>query len=112
MAGKTYRELRAELVELDAQIDQARARERTDAIATIHRLMDTYGIKHMELVRGPGSRGKYHTAPLPPKYRDPATGAEWAGRGNPPRWLRGKDRSRYLISPAVQPPKPLAEQKQ
>ncbi|CAH2792193.1 MAG: histone protein [uncultured Paraburkholderia sp.] len=34
----------------------------------------------------------------PSKYRDPATGATWSGRGPAPRWLAaGKDRTRFLI---------------
>lgn len=32
-----------------------------------------------------------------PKYRDPATGATWTGRGKPPRWIEGKDRKALEI---------------
>jgi DNA-binding protein H-NS len=32
-----------------------------------------------------------------PKYRDPATGATWTGRGKPPNWINGKDRDSMLI---------------
>lgn len=41
-----YQRLLAELADLDDRIEQARARERAQAIETIHALMDTYGIKH------------------------------------------------------------------
>jgi len=34
---------------------------------------------------------------LPARYRDPASGNEWSGRGNTPLWIRGKDRSRFVI---------------
>ncbi|MDQ7981968.1 H-NS family nucleoid-associated regulatory protein [Paraburkholderia sp. SARCC-3016] len=35
---------------------------------------------------------------LPPKYRDPKTGATWSGHARPPAWIRNvKDRSPYLI---------------
>ncbi|APR35899.1 H-NS family nucleoid-associated regulatory protein [Paraburkholderia sp. SOS3] len=35
---------------------------------------------------------------LPPKYRDPKTGATWSGHARPPAWIRNvKDRSQYLI---------------
>jgi DNA-binding protein H-NS len=40
------------------------------------------------------TRGK---RPLPPKYRDPATGKTWNGHGKRPFWLAG-DRDAYLIS--------------
>ncbi|CAG9239997.1 Low-complexity acidic protein [Paraburkholderia caribensis] len=42
--------------------------------------------------------GKYVRGPQAPKYRDPATGATWSGRGRAPAWLAGaKDRTAFLI---------------
>jgi len=39
------------------------------------------------------SKGK-----LPPKYRDPKTGATWSGHARPPAWIKDvKDRSKFLI---------------
>src|SRR5258707_14041850 len=38
-----------------------------------------------------GRRGKAHAlkgAKVAPKYRDPKTGATWAGRGAKPRWMQ------------------------
>jgi DNA-binding protein H-NS len=35
--------------------------------------------------------------PSQPKYRDPATGATWSGRGRAPGWIQGKKRERFLI---------------
>jgi DNA-binding protein H-NS len=32
-----------------------------------------------------------------PKYRDPASGKTWSGRGRTPRWLDGKNSSDFLI---------------
>jgi DNA-binding protein H-NS len=38
---------------------------------------------------------------LPPKYRDPKTGATWSGHARPPSWIKDvKDRTRFLIDPA------------
>ncbi|MEM5387086.1 H-NS histone family protein [Paraburkholderia phymatum] len=38
---------------------------------------------------------------LPPKYRDPKTGATWSGHARPPAWIKNvKDRSKFLIDPA------------
>ncbi|ACC72981.1 H-NS histone family protein [Paraburkholderia phymatum] len=35
---------------------------------------------------------------LPPKYRDPKTGATWSGHARPPAWIKDvKDRSKFLI---------------
>ena len=33
-----------------------------------------------------------------PKYRDPATGQSWTGRGKAPKWIDGQDRAKYLIA--------------
>ncbi|MBN3819386.1 H-NS histone family protein [Paraburkholderia sp. Se-20369] len=96
-ASKTYAQLVAELAELDEEIERTRARERIDAIATVHSLMDTYAIKHRDLVGRNGRRGAYVMQALPPRYRDPTSGKEWCGRGNVPRWIRGKDRRQFAI---------------
>jgi DNA-binding protein H-NS len=38
---------------------------------------------------------------LPPKYRDPRTGATWSGHARPPAWIKDvKDRSKFLIGGA------------
>jgi DNA-binding protein H-NS len=40
---------------------------------------------------------------MPPKYRDPKTGATWSGHARPPQWIAGvKDRSKFLIAGAAQ----------
>ncbi|OYD73670.1 UNVERIFIED_ORG: DNA-binding protein H-NS [Burkholderia sp. CF145] len=45
-----------------------------------------------------GKAGNYVRGPQAPKYRDPATGATWSGRGPAPAWLAGaKDRTAFLI---------------
>jgi DNA-binding protein H-NS len=48
--------------------------------------------------KAPGER-----RPVSAKYRDP-NGAEWSGRGKPPRWIvaaeaEGKSRDQFLIKP-------------
>lgn len=41
--------------------------------------------------------GAYIVKVLPARYRDPASGKEWSGRGNAPLWIRGKDRRQFVI---------------
>ncbi|AOR70317.1 histidinol phosphate phosphatase [Burkholderia stabilis] len=96
-ASKTYAQLVVELAELDEEIERARARERIDAIEKVHSLMDTYAIKHRDLVGRNGRRGAYMVKVLPARYRDPVSGKEWSGRGNAPLWIRGKDRRQFVI---------------
>lgn len=92
--SKTYRELLAEQSDLDARIAAAKKIERPQAIATIHDLMDQFDITPDELVV---KRGRKKTGPLPPKYRDPDSGATWSGMGREPQWIAGRDRSEFLI---------------
>lgn len=49
------------------------------------------------LCRARAPRPSAQKAPLPPKYRDPKTGATWSGRGKPPNWIVGKNRDRFLM---------------
>lgn len=87
-------ELLAQKAELERQIVDAQREERAAAIAQIRALMSQYGLTLADIgarpaagapkraAAGGGSGGK-----VPPKYRDPATGATWSGRGLKPKWL-------------------------
>lgn len=95
MTEKTYRQLTAELAELDAKIEASWKQERSAVLRDLRERMAAWGIEANEL--GPYKRGSYHTKPLKMLYRDPDTGREWSGRGHPPAWIDGKDRRRFLI---------------
>lgn len=77
--------LQAELSKISAQIAIAQKQERKKAIATIRKAMQEHGIKLSTLTGAP------------PKYRNPATGATWAGRGKEPLWIKGKDRAAFAV---------------
>ena len=72
MSKKTYRELSADLAELEKRIESARRTERDAAIQEIRTLMREYGIAPSELVGR--KRGR---PPVPPRYRNPETGQTW-----------------------------------
>ncbi len=92
----TYQELQAQIAELQVQAEQARKQEISGAIAQIKTLMAQYGITVADL--GKSQRSFAVKEPVPPKYRDPATGKTWTGRGKPPKWIADtKNRSQYLI---------------
>jgi DNA-binding protein H-NS len=93
--SKTYKELLAEQRELEARIEAARQAERDQAMTTIRELMDQFDITAAEL--STKKRGPKKTGPLPPKYRDPESGATWSGMGREPRWIAGKDRKAFAI---------------
>jgi DNA-binding protein H-NS len=101
---KSYLELLAQRAQLEADIAAARATERRAALTQIRRIMEEHGITPVELdgmLRG-GKRGPRASAV--PKYRDPATGTTWSGRGRTPRWIAGQDREQYRITPDVAAP--------
>ena len=88
LAQKATLERRA--AELEKQLQQARKEERSGVIAQIKSLMAEHGLTADDLA------GKLGKAPkesankgktVAPKYRDPASGSTWSGRGLQPKWL-------------------------
>ena len=95
---ETYQDLLKQRAELEKRIEQARAAELDSAIAQIRELMTRYGLTAQEIMPDAGrERVRRTRSPVEPKYRDPATGAHWTGRGKPPAWIAGKDRDAFLI---------------
>lgn len=95
MKGDTYRHLSTELQKLEQRIESARQDERQNVLQEIREKMTEWDITSNELRRY--RRGTYHMKPVVAKYRDPATGREWSGRGHEPAWIAGKDRTAFLI---------------
>ncbi|WP_071752321.1 H-NS family nucleoid-associated regulatory protein [Burkholderia ubonensis] len=88
---KSYRTLLAEHTALTEQIDAAKAQERSGAIETVRALIAEFAIKPREAFPRSARRRKVV------RYRDPSTGATWSGRGRPPAWIEGKDRSQFEV---------------
>ncbi|WP_246217442.1 H-NS family nucleoid-associated regulatory protein [Paraburkholderia panacisoli] len=95
--------LRQRLTKVQAKIDKEEAKERAAALATIHALMDEHSLTIAD-VRQP-ARKRIAANPkvaakrkVEAKYRDPATGKTWSGRGLAPLWIRDKKRERFLIA--------------
>lgn len=88
--------LEKQAAELQDQIETARQGEHTEAIAQIKALMEKHGVTLAELGAGKGKPGRTPRAPkaassgrkVAPKYRNPATGDTWSGRGLQPNWLK------------------------
>ena len=95
-----YEELQAKIADLQAQAEQVRREERQQAIDMAKTMISTYDITARDL--GLDKAPKVKTGPKPgnkvaAKYRDPASGATWSGRGKTPRWINGADKSQYSI---------------
>jgi DNA-binding protein H-NS len=91
----TYRELQAELARLHQESERVRIGEKGKALERIRALIAEYRILPHEL--GFTAVQSHGQSNVPPKYRDPKTGATWTGRGSEPVWIRGKDRVRFEI---------------
>ena len=94
-----YAKLKAQIADLQAQADDVRRQEVAAVIAEVQQKIAEYGLTAQDL--GFAERAKRgrppKKAPLPPKYRDPKSGATWSGRGKPPNRIVGKNRDRFLI---------------
>jgi DNA-binding protein H-NS len=107
----------SKLQELEAAMQQAKQAyeealqiEKERAIEQVLRVIAEFGLTAADLNLQPkptmkdGEKMPNKRAAAKPKYRNPATGELWAGRGLPPAWLKeaertGISRSQYLIDP-------------
>ncbi|KWE88000.1 H-NS family nucleoid-associated regulatory protein [Burkholderia territorii] len=88
--------LQAQLAQLDRRIQAARRNERQAALVQVRQLVTSYALTAREVFgQGYSDRAKLFTVGA--KYRDPATGATWSGRGREPVWIAGRDRAAFLI---------------
>lgn len=92
----TFQELLAQRAALEAEIEAAKAEERLIALEEVKRLVDEFAFSTREVF---GTSAVRKRQPVQPRYRDPATGATWSGRGRSPAWIDGKDRSQFQIAP-------------
>lgn len=85
-------DLIAQKAALEQKIAEARREARAGAIAQIKSLMAEHGLTLADL----GSKASVPASgkparkggKVPAKYRDPATGTTWSGRGLHPKWLK------------------------
>ena len=94
----TLAELIKQKEALEAKIASVRQTELADAINKVKTLIAEHKLTQQDVFgvskRGPKAAGAKKVAP---KYRDPATGSTWTGRGKAPKWIDGKDRAKFAI---------------
>ncbi|RQR60063.1 H-NS histone family protein [Burkholderia sp. Bp9002] len=98
----TFLELKAQLQTLSREAEEAKQRELGTALTMVRDVVRTYGLSPEQINPswkrvGTGKR----KGPVAPKYRNPATGETWSGRGRTPRWMSGRSPDDFLI---VRPP--------
>ena len=99
----SYKELLKQREALEQAIATARAHELSEAITKALELVAEYGLTVQDVFpsgRGASKSGNKASSgnKVAPKYRDPATGQSWTGRGKAPKWIGGQDRAKYLIA--------------
>lgn len=85
-------DLIAQRDQLDAAIAMERARARNEALATIAALLTEHSLTSADVFPA-----KRKTVKVAPKYRDPATGTTWTGRGRAPTWFDAARISEFTI---------------
>ena len=94
----TYQELLKQQAALAVQVEEARKREIADAVARVRQIVNEYDLTETDVFpAGRRAATPRMAGKVAPKYRDPATGQTWTGRGKPPKWIDGKDRNLFRI---------------
>ena len=89
MAQDTLSELLAQKAALEKQIAEFQRNQRSEAIKKVKALMAEYGLTMADIGAGKPAPApkRAGTSKVAAKYRNPATGDTWSGRGLRPKWL-------------------------
>jgi DNA-binding protein H-NS len=89
MTKLSLNDLLAQKAALEKQIVDTQRAERADAVAQVRALMAQYGLTLADIgAKGAAGPKRGTGAKVAAKYRDPATGNAWSGRGLKPKWLK------------------------
>lgn len=97
-----YEKLKKEIANLQAKAEEERKKEIADVVAGIKAKMAQYDITPADLGFSGRMGARRTPTKVAPKYRDPASGKTWTGRGRAPIWIqeaekRGVKRDTFLI---------------
>ena len=93
----TYKELLQQREALESKIAEARQREISQAVSQARELVAEFGLTSQDVFPTGKARAATSGSKVAAKYRDPATGKTWTGRGKAPKWIDGQDRTKFLI---------------
>ena len=97
----SYKELLKQREALELQISNARRDEVANAIAQVRDLIDEYALTQQEVFPTTRARSATSGTKVAAKYRDPASGQTWTGRGKAPKWIQNQDRALFAINAPV-----------
>lgn len=129
MARESYESIRRQISKLEAKaraIEAASQEKKSKAVAQVRALMKKLGVDLKDLSaaapekaskggrkraaagpkRAAGGARTGTRAAVPAKFRDPATGTTWSGRGRTPVWLskyleQGRTKEEFTIAAAA-----------
>jgi DNA-binding protein H-NS len=93
----SYKELLKQREALEQQIGEARKRELSDAVSQVRALVAEFGLTAQDVFPTGRARSASAGTKVAPKYRDPATGQTWTGRGKAPKWIQNENREKFAI---------------
>lgn len=93
----TYKELLKQREALEQQISEARRRELADAVSKVRAMVAEYGLTAQDVFPAGKARSSSAGSKVAPKYRNPATGQTWTGRGKAPKWIQNENREKFVI---------------
>lgn len=86
---------------LEKAIAEARQNEIASAVTKVREIIAEHGLTVQDVFPGRAGKSagpKAGGSKVAAKYRDPATGQTWTGRGKAPKWIDGKDRAQFAIA--------------
>ena len=97
---QSYKELLQQREDLEKKISEARRTEMTGALSQVRTLVEEFGLTAQDVFPTSKVRSASSTSgtKVAPKYRDPATGQTWTGRGKAPKWIQNQDREQFVIA--------------
>ena len=93
----SYKELVKQREALEQQIQHARQQEMAGAVSQARALVAEFGLTAQDVFPSGRARSATSGSKVAPKYRNPATGQTWTGRGKPPRWIQDQNRDQFAI---------------
>ncbi|NMM87314.1 histone [Rhodococcus sp. SRB_17] len=93
----SYKELLKQREALEKQINEARHQELAGALTQVRALVEEFGLTAQDVFPAARARSSTSGSKVAPKYRDPATGQTWTGRGKAPKWIQNEDRAKFAI---------------
>ena len=93
----SYKELLKQREALEQKINEARRNELSEAVAQVRALVAEFGLTAQDVFPVGRARSASAGSKVAPKYRNPATGQTWTGRGKPPKWIQNENREQFVI---------------